>query len=423
MKKYFFVPVLLLVAIGLVFSLSAQASAGGEPIILGLPTAVNTDWGHDDINAVNLAVSEINAKGGVTVGGEKRPFKVVVTDTRGMDPATPAHNALMAVEKLILQKKPHAIVVGFARSEIFMAGMDLIAKHKIPYIGSYATTHMFQKQFAKDPAKYKYLFRVSADGIVSARTVTDAIDTLKKQHGLSRVFFMPQDTLLSKGFNGVLKRHCEKTGWEVVGWETSASDATDFSVVLSKVKESKAQIICTFWDVARGGTILLKQWTSMRIPALFVGFVVGANSPRGWDFLGKDIKYSIYTEAPIGSAIPLKKLLKTREFVEAFIKKYGKQHGTWLTGAAYDSIYVLAGAIERAGSLDPDKIVAELEKTDYSGVIGRVKFDKTHQVIYGTDPKESALCLAYQWQDDGKMVPIYPPSVAEGKVVLPPWMK
>ena len=419
MKKHLFA--CLVVMVCSLFFLSFFALAG-DPVILGLPTAVKTDWGHDSINAVNLAVSEINAKGGVQVGGEKRPFKVVVTDTRGMDPATPAHDALMATEKLILQKKPHAIVVGFARSEIFMAGMDLIAKHKIPYIGSYATTHIFQKQFAKDPAKYKYLFRASADAIVSARAVTDAIDTLKEQHSLSRVFFMPQDTLLSKGFNGVLKRHCEKTGWKVVGWEAIASDATDFSAVLTKVKESDAQIICTFWDVARGGTILLKQWTSMRVPALFVGFVVGANSPRGWDFLGKDIEYSIHTEAPIGSAIPLKKLSKTREFVEAFIKKYGKQRGTWLTGAAYETVYVLAEAIERAGTLNADKIVAEVEKTDYIGVIGRVKFDKTHQVTYGTDPKKSALCLAYQWQD-GKMVPIYPPSIAEGKVILPPWMK
>jgi branched-chain amino acid transport system substrate-binding protein len=56
------------------------------------------------------------------------------------------------------------------------------------------------------------------------------------------------------------------------------------------------------------------------------------------------------------------------------------------------------------------------------GVIGRVKFDKNHQVVYGDDPEKTAVCLAYQWLD-GKMVPIYPPAVAEGKVILPPWMK
>ena len=406
----------------LCFCISLTAAHSVEPIVLGVPTPLKTDWGYDSANAIQLAVEEINAKGGVKVGAEKKPLKVVVADTRDMDPATPAHDALMAAEKIILQEKPQAILVGFGRSEVFMAGMDLIAKHKIPYIGSYATTHMFQQQYAKDPEKYKYLFRASADAIVSARAVTDALDYLKQEYGLGKVFFMPQDTLLSKGFNGVLKGHCEKTGWNIAGWEAIASDATDFSSVLTKAKEAKAQVICTFWDVAQSGTILLKQWTSMKVPALFVGFVVGANSPRGWEFLGQDIEYSIHTEAPIGSAIPLTKLPKTKQFVDAFVKKFGKQRGTWLTGASYETPYILKGAIERAGTLDPEKVVAEIEKTDYVGVTGRIRFDKTHQVPYGTDPQETSLCLAYQWQK-GMMVPIYPPGIAEGKVLLPPWMK
>ena len=393
-----------------------------KPIVVAMPTALRTDWGVDAANAVNLAISEINAKGGVSVGGEKRPLRVVSADTRDMDPATPVHDALLATEKLILEQKPDAVLVGFARSEAFMAGMDLIAKYKIPYVGAYAQTHMFQKQFATDPVKYKYLFRACGDAIITAKTVTDALDVLKNQYGLSRVYFMPQDTLLSKGFNGVLKAHCQKTGWEEVGFEVIASDSTDFSAVLTKMKEKKAQVICTFWDVAQGGTIFLKQWASMKVPALIVGFVVGACSPRGWDLIGSEIEYCIQTEAPIGSAIPLTKVPKAKEFVERFVKKYGMPRAQWLTGSAYDGTYILVGAIERAGSLEPDKVVAEIEKTDYRGVTGRVRFDKNHQAIFGDNPEETAVCLSYQWQK-GKMVPIYPPSVAEGKVLLPPWMK
>jgi branched-chain amino acid transport system substrate-binding protein len=408
--------------VGLFLFISTVPAGIAEPIIVGVPTALNTDYGRDSVNAVKLAVQEINAKGGVKVGGQKRPIKLVITDTRDMEPTTPAHDALMATEKLILQDKPNAILVGFARSEVFMAGMDLIAKHKIPYLGSYAQTHMFQQQFAKDPEKYKYIFRVCGYNVIAAKAVTDAIDVLKKEHGMNRAFFITQDTLLSKGFVGVLKKHCESTGWQTVGSENIASDATDFSSVLSKVKSSKAQIVCVFWDVAQGGTIMLKQWTAMRVPSLMTGFVVGACSPRGWDFMGKNINYIIQTEAPIGCGIPLKKLPKTRAFVEKFNKAYGKGYGQWLTSASYESVYVLAGAIERAGTLDPDKLIKEIEKTDYMGVIGKVKFDKNHQVIYGDDPNKTAVCLAYQWLN-GKMIPIYPPAIAEGKVVLPPWMK
>jgi len=48
---------------------------------------------------------------------------------------------------------------------------------------------------------------------------------------------------------------------------------------------------------------------------------------QGLEFLGQDIEYSIHTEAPIGSAIPLTKLAKTKQFVDAFVKKFGKQEG------------------------------------------------------------------------------------------------
>jgi len=86
--------------------------------------------------------------------------------------------------------------------------------------------------------------------------------------------------------------------------------------------------------------------------------------------------------------------------------------------------YVLKDAIERAGSLDPDKVVAALEKTDMMGVYGRIRFDpKTHQIIPALDPKEGAVTTIFQWQAPGKRVVVYPPSIAMGEVKLPPWMK
>jgi branched-chain amino acid transport system substrate-binding protein len=86
------------------------------------------------------------------------------------------------------------------------------------------------------------------------------------------------------------------------------------------------------------------------------------------------------------------------------------------------AVQVLKGAIERAGSLDPDKVVAELEKTDVMGVYGRLRFDpKSHQVIPAADPEEGAVGSILQWQD-GKRIVVYPESIAKGQIQLPPWM-
>ena len=92
------------------------------------------------------------------------------------------------------------------------------------------------------------------------------------------------------------------------------------------------------------------------------------------------------------------------------------------TSSSYMAVQVLKDAIERAGSLDSDKVVAELEKTDVMGVYGRLRFDpKTHQVIPSQDPKEGVVGSILQWQA-GKRVVVYPRSIATGSIKLPPWM-
>jgi branched-chain amino acid transport system substrate-binding protein len=85
---------------------------------------------------------------------------------------------------------------------------------------------------------------------------------------------------------------------------------------------------------------------------------------------------------------------------------------------------VLKNAIERAGSLDQDKVVKALEETDLKGTPqGRIRFDpKSHQVIPSLDPAEGAVGCIFQWQA-GKRVGVFPPKVASGEIKIPPWMK
>ena len=82
--------------------------------------------------------------------------------------------------------------------------------------------------------------------------------------------------------------------------------------------------------------------------------------------------------------------------------KYGKPleagHGP---APAYASVYLLKDAIEKANSLDPDAIVDALQgHRRVQGVMGRIKFTKGNQVIYGMDPQKEALGCFFQWSDD-----------------------
>ena len=404
------------------FSIPTPALSA-EPIIIGVPTSLYTPFGRDGLNAVNMAVEEINAKGGVSVAGVKRPFKVVTADTRGGEPGTPVHDALMAYEKLIMGKKPHAIVIGAFRSEVLIASMDLVAKYKVPQLGTIAQTPGFQGKFAKDPKKYKYLFRVTTDALIDAGYLSAAMDALKKDYGLNRVYFIPQDTLWALGFVGLLRKHCKKAGWEEIGYEPYAAGATDFSPGLTKAKEGKAQVIAMVWDVPLGAGIFCKQLAAMKVPAIPMGFIPPMAAPGAWKTLGKDIEYSIQVEFPVGASLALKKLPQTVEFLDKFKKKYGKlPEAAAVNSSAYDAVFILAEAIKRAGSLDPDELVTALEATDYRGVSGRLRFNEKHITVFNENPEETGVCVVFQWQK-GKRVPIYPKFLAEAKIQLPPRMK
>ena len=103
------------------FVFSGGSALAQDPIVLGCPLSTAFLYGWDAERGVTLAVEEINAKGGVNVGGTKRPFKVETIDTRDLEPGVPVSEALLAVEKLILDKKADFIVGGPVRSEAALA--------------------------------------------------------------------------------------------------------------------------------------------------------------------------------------------------------------------------------------------------------------------------------------------------------------
>ena len=114
---------------------------------------------------------------------------------------------------------------------------------------------------------------------------------------------------------------------------------------------------------------------------------------------------------------------KTKPFAAAFKAKFGTPPA--YTGyTAYDEVYIIADAIQRAGSTDPDKMVAEMEKTNYEGTIGTVKFYgrtvKLSQGLgYGPDAVNG---LVFQWQI-GKQVTVWPKKIAEGALKYPSFIK
>jgi branched-chain amino acid transport system substrate-binding protein len=414
---------LIWIALAAVLLAAGQLRAA-EPIIIGVPTSLGFLEGKESQKVVQMAVSEINAKGGVTVGGQKRLLEVSSMDIRDAAPGVPVPEALLGIEKNILEKKPVGIVVGPFRSEALVAGMDLIAKYKTPMIGTIAMTPASEAKVKEDPEKYKYVFRNSLNSVFLVKYLAGIMEAINKQFGFTKVFIMRQDVAWTGAAADIVqKTYFEKAGWEVLGQEAYPTGASDFSSGLMKVKASGAQVILPIFDMPQSG-ILVKQWKSMNIPALLAGFVSPLAGSDAWKTFDGKIGGAINCIFEMGSAIASDKLPKSVEFYNKYKKIYGKElqagHGP---APAYESVYILAEAIERAGSLDPDAVAAQVKKTDRMGIMGRIRFDAGNQVVYGFDPKETAVAAVFQWTEDGKRRIVFPDTLAEAKIQLPQGLK
>lgn len=393
-----------------------------SPIIIGVPTGLGTIEGRDSWRAVQLAVYEINKKGGVKLRDGFHLLKAYSIDTRGADAGVPVYDALIAVEKLILEKKPDAIVVGASRSEVLLASMDLIAKYKIPYICTIALSPDFEKKLKSNPEKYKYMFRLSID----ARYVVSYFKALlkylyEKRHLPKKAYIVVQDVLWTRQTGMAIKKWLKENGWQVGGFDIYPMGSKDFSSSLFKMKIKGTKVVLAFFDMPES-CILIKQFHTMKIKALLCGIVSPATPEYAWDSTGGAVEGMLLFVLEPGP-IPIKQIPRSVGFNKRYERFWGSEakrrlscHGA---GCSYDAVYVLVDAMQRAGTTDPEKVVKELEKTDIYGVVGRIRFSKEHQLIFGYNPKDAAVGCIFQWKRPGIRVPVFPLSIAEGEIKLP----
>jgi branched-chain amino acid transport system substrate-binding protein len=396
--------------------------SAADPIVIGAPLATAFLYGWDAERGIKLAADEINAAGGVKVGNVKRPFKVEVIDTRDLEPGVPVSEALLGLEKLILEKKADFIIGGPVRSEAALAAMDLLSRYKkVSIVTTGVLTPAYQKKIADNYNKYKYCFRnTSHVGVMMPEFVT-LLEDMRKAYGFKTAAIMVQDVAHARAGGEAMEKALKAKGWTVMAPKIYPTGTTDYSVGLSDAGKNGAQILFLWMDMPES-TILLKQWADMKLKCIPIGFVNAAEQPGFMKASGGKGEYLIVNLVNGGNA-PAKITPWTMKFVNAYKKKWGLEPEGYGTSSSYMAVYQLKDAIEKAGSIDSDKVITALENEDIMGVYGRMRFDKkSHQIIPSLDPKEGAVTGIIQWQK-GERVQIFPPKVADAKIILPPWMK
>jgi branched-chain amino acid transport system substrate-binding protein len=396
----------------------ALAAESAHEIVLGAATSLSFLEGRESLNAVRLAVDEINAKGGIRVGGKAIPLRVLPVDLQDARPDVPVSVSLGRLEKMIVEKKIHAIVIGPFRSEVLLAGMGIIARHKVPMLGAIAMSPASDAKILRN-ADFRYIFRTCLNAKYLVDYLINAMKFIKQQYGFNKVYIMNQDVAWARTTTSLMIRlYFDRSDWSIVGLDNFSSGNTEFSESLARAESSGAQVILPIFDMPESG-MLVKQWHLMRAKALLCGFISPMVGPDAWKSFDGKIAGALNVIFEMGN-IPSTRWKPSMDFYRAYKAKYGQDiqagHGP---APAYESVYILAEAIEKANSLNSEKIVSALESTDRIGTMGRIRFHQGHQVIFGDDPNNDALACIFQWQKDGSRKIVFPLSVADGEIELP----
>ncbi len=407
-KRLVFSLIASLLLTSLVIGGCAEEAEEAKVIKIGVIGPMQYVQGEHHWYGATMARDEINDAGGVTVAGETYQIELIKTDSNEILSVT---DAASAMERLITVDKADFVVGGF-RTEAVLPMQDIAMDYKTIFLGCGAATFEINTRLAEDFDRYKYWFRVTpfhSKNLVMNSLMVLGLTGAIMQGGLGlegplKVAILAEGAQGADGMVGAYEAYVPQLlGMEVVGTWRPSPTATDLTAELTAIEASGAHLILT---VISGpiGIPYAKGLGEPEIPAASVGINVEAQKDGFWEATGG---YGNYETTLNFYAKGVAITEDTIAFTDAFIEKFGETP-TYNAGT-YDAIYVLKEAIERAGTLDADAVVVELEKTDFQGPASRIVFtgrdaENPHDVMYGPG---YATGIATQWQD-GEMKAVWP---------------
>ena len=337
-------------------SSSSSAKASGDSITIGTVTTNSgtaAAYGEAEVKGFELAVSEINAKGGIN--GKK--VKLESMDDKG--DATEASNAYnkLAGDNNVLA------VAGPTISATTAAVAPLADQSKLVTIAPAATSDSIEAG--------NYLFRTcfkdSYQGEVAARFAAENLKVKKVA-----VLYGTGDPY-SSGVGEAFAKAAEKLGLEVVDKESSSSaDDTEYSAQLQKIQASGAELLYAPYYYSVAGPYIIPQARSVG----FEGYVMGPDGYDGLKLTGDKSQYNKTYYTTHYSADD-----NTNSKVQDFIKSYkSKNNAEPNTFAAlgYDTIYMIKQAIEKAGkNATREDVRNAVAGMTFDGVTGKFTMDKS----------------------------------------------
>ncbi|MBB4524604.1 branched-chain amino acid transport system substrate-binding protein [Rhizobium leguminosarum] len=332
----------------------ATAAFAEDPIKIGVPVGLsgaNSVVAPSVVQAAELAVEEINAKGGVL----GRPLELEIADD-----ASGAAGAQKAFDSLVFQKEVN-VVISMETSAARNAGLPIISKGDVPYIYT---------SFYEGKSCNANLF---VDAWVPEQQVPPVVDNFISKQGAKKFFLIGSDYAFGRGMLTFAKGYIEKAGAQIVGEEYLPMDGSDWTAIISKVKSSGADAIITSTAGGAPNVTLTKQLRSSGVTLPYGNLAVDEGTAKSMGADAKDIFLSASYVTGIDSP-------ENKAFLSAMDKKFGKELRTPndLSVPQYEAIYLYKAAVEKAGSTDTADVLKALPDVSFTGPRGKISMNKQH---------------------------------------------
>jgi branched-chain amino acid transport system substrate-binding protein len=347
--------------------------------------------------ARDMAIEEINAAGGIkSMNGAQ--IEMIYADSKG-DPATGVSEA----ERLITHEEV-ALITGCYQSGVAMPSTEVAERYGIPYIVPVPSEDQITER------GFKYVFRVAEktswrnrDQVTFVKEMAENFDT-----PIKTVALIYENTSWGQGAVRAWEKYIPEAGLEIVLKEPYPSNSSDLTPVVLKCKNLNPDIIMLVSYVS-DAALLTNTFAEHKVmPKAFVGTSGGFADPAYFELTGDNCEYYF----DISTWEPDVNRPFSQEVNQKFTEKYGYAMNAEAV-KAYASMYIIADALERAGSTDPEALRQAFAETNITEgptqmYASEIVFDETGQMV------NAPLVISQMRKIDGKMerVSVWPEAEA-----------
>jgi urea transport system substrate-binding protein len=339
----------------------AKADTSGDTVKVGLLNSLSGTMAISEVtvhNALLLAVEEINAAGGV-LGKQLEP----VSQDGASDWPTFAEKAqtLITADKVVATFGCWTSASRKAVKPVFERHRSLLF-YPVQYEGLEQSPYIFYT------------------GATTNQQIVPALDYLKKQ-GLTRLYLVGSDYVFPRTANKEIRAYAKAHGMEVLGEDYAPLGSTEFSTIVNKVKDARADAVFNTLN-GDSNVAFFKEYksaglTAKSLPVLSVSIAEEEVKSIGTQYLEGQLTAWNYYQTTPGAA--------NEKFVKAYRAAYGEDKPTSdPMEAAYVSVHLWKAMVEKAGSFDPEKVRKASDGITFEAPEGKVTVDGATQHVHKT---------------------------------------